>query len=136
MTNTEGRFDWTFCPTTRQNGRSYGDFVQCASIIRTYLALPCSQASPEVIMRMYTCRCTCNHDMRVHKIGISYCIFSSLFLEYAALVKRYLAVLNSLVSVDMDFTQLEVFLTSQMKKRQVCTDSACGPSDMYSQKYI
>ena len=39
--------------------------------------------------------------------------------EYGVLVRRYLAVLHSLVSADMDFTQLEAFLTSQMKKRQV-----------------
>ena len=39
--------------------------------------------------------------------------------EYAALLKRYIAILNSLVSADMDYTQLDAFLTSQMKKRQV-----------------
>ena len=39
--------------------------------------------------------------------------------EYAVLLKRYSGILNSMVSADMDFTQLDAFLTSQMKKRQV-----------------
>ena len=43
----------------------------------------------------------------------------SLFSEYAALLKRYASILNSLASTDMDFNQLSAFLQSQMKKRQV-----------------
>ncbi|CAI8013435.1 COMM domain-containing protein 1 [Geodia barretti] len=38
--------------------------------------------------------------------------------EYAALLKRYASILNSLASTDMDFNQLSAFLQSQMKKRQ------------------
>ena len=40
-------------------------------------------------------------------------------LEYGALLKRYQGLLNNLVTADMDFTQLDAFLTSQVKKRQV-----------------
>ena len=43
----------------------------------------------------------------------------TLITEYAALLKRYSAILNSLVSANMDFNQLDAFLQSQMKKRQV-----------------
>ena len=39
--------------------------------------------------------------------------------EYAALLKRYTFILNSLASIDMDFNQLDAFLQSQKKKRQV-----------------
>ena len=42
-----------------------------------------------------------------------------LHTEYAALLKRYSSILNSLASTDMDFNQLSAFLQSQMKKRQV-----------------
>eukprot|EP00731_Ephydatia_muelleri_P021991 Em0014g582a len=38
--------------------------------------------------------------------------------EYSALLKRYQLLLNNLVTADMDFTQLDAFLTSQVKKRQ------------------
>lgn len=32
-----------------------------------------------------------------------------------------MGIITNLASADMDFTQLEAFLTSQRKKRQVCT---------------
>ena len=35
------------------------------------------------------------------------------------MLKRFQIIINSLVSADMDFAQLDAFLTSQMKKRQV-----------------
>lgn len=38
---------------------------------------------------------------------------------YAALLRRYEALLLNIVSADMDYTQLDAFLTSQKKKRQV-----------------
>ncbi|KAI6656513.1 hypothetical protein LOD99_1309 [Oopsacas minuta] len=39
--------------------------------------------------------------------------------NYEAFKKRYTGVLQALVSVDMDFTQLTAYLTSQKNKRQV-----------------
>ena len=41
------------------------------------------------------------------------------FAEYESLVRRFRSLMNSMVSADMDFAQLDAFLTSQMKKRQV-----------------
>lgn len=41
--------------------------------------------------------------------------------EYDTLLRRYQALLSSIVSGDMDHAQLDAFLTSQTKKRQVCT---------------
>ena len=35
------------------------------------------------------------------------------------LAKRFHGIITNLASTDMDFTQLDAFLTSQMKKRQV-----------------
>ena len=46
--------------------------------------------------------------------------FLSLAIDYAQLLKKYNALISTLVSADMDFTQLDAFLSSQMKKRQVC----------------
>lgn len=46
-------------------------------------------------------------------------VLSVFFLDYSALLKRYQLLLNNLVTADMDFTQLDAFLTSQVKKRQV-----------------
>lgn len=40
-------------------------------------------------------------------------------IEYTALLKRFQGILVSLASADMDYAQLDAFLTSQMKKRQV-----------------
>lgn len=48
---------------------------------------------------------------------------------YSSMVKRYTSLLNALVSADMDFTQLEAFLSSQMRKKQVsfnsCSECLC-----------
>ncbi len=41
-------------------------------------------------------------------------------LEYAVILKKYSTLISTLASADMDFTQLDAFLSSQMKKRQVC----------------
>ncbi|XP_062621896.1 COMM domain-containing protein 1-like [Saccostrea cucullata] len=38
--------------------------------------------------------------------------------EYASLLKRCSSYMKSIVSADMDFNQLEAFLTSQMKRRE------------------
>ena len=51
--------------------------------------------------------------------NISSSLPSSLPPEYAALLKRYTFIINSLASIDMDFNQLDAFLQSQKKKRQV-----------------
>jgi hypothetical protein len=40
-------------------------------------------------------------------------------LEYVMMLKRYTTLIGVLASADMDFTQLDAFLSSQMKKRQV-----------------
>lgn len=40
-------------------------------------------------------------------------------VEYGPFLRRYQAILSNMVSGDMDYTQLDAFLTSQMKKRQV-----------------
>lgn len=43
-----------------------------------------------------------------------------LFLtEYMGLLKRFQTIIGTMASADMDFAQLDAFLTSQMKKRQV-----------------
>jgi len=41
--------------------------------------------------------------------------------EYQAKLKRFSGVLNNMVSSDMDFTQLEAYLSSQTRKKQVGT---------------
>lgn len=38
--------------------------------------------------------------------------------EYSMMLKKYTMLVNTLVTTDMDFTQLEAFLNSQMKKKQ------------------
>lgn len=46
-------------------------------------------------------------------------LFSDLSEEqFDAMLKRYEALMRSIVSADMDFNQLEAFLTSQMKRKQ------------------
>ena len=42
------------------------------------------------------------------------------YIDYQGKLKRFTNILNHLVSTDMDFTQLDAYLTSQMRKRQVC----------------
>lgn len=54
-----------------------------------------------------------------HKIDV---IATYSFLEYVFVLKKYSILISTLVSADMDFTQLDAFLSSQMKKRQVCIE--------------
>jgi hypothetical protein len=42
-------------------------------------------------------------------------------IDYQGKLKRFTNILNHLVSTDMDFTQLDAYLTSQMRRRQVST---------------
>ena len=44
--------------------------------------------------------------------------------DYQGRLKRFTNILNHLVSTDMDFTQLDAYLTSQMRRRQVGTSAA------------
>ena len=43
----------------------------------------------------------------------------TLMLDYSSMMKKFTVLINTLVTTDMDFTQLEAFLSSQMKKKQV-----------------
>ena len=45
-------------------------------------------------------------------------------IDYQGKLKRFTNILNHLVSTDMDFTQLDAYLTSQMRKRQVWVSAA------------
>jgi len=52
-------------------------------------------------------------------LSISFEINIILYLDYSFVVKKFTTLINTLVTTDMDFTQLEAFLSSQMKKKQV-----------------
>lgn len=46
-------------------------------------------------------------------------VYVPFLTEYMGLLKRFQTIIGTMASADMDFAQLDAFLTSQMKKRQV-----------------
>lgn len=42
-----------------------------------------------------------------------------MIIVYSGMLKRFQGILVTMASADMDFAQLDAFLTSQMRKRQV-----------------
>ena len=40
------------------------------------------------------------------------------FIDYMVMLKRFQTIITTMASGDMDYAQLDAFLTSQMKKRQ------------------
>lgn len=43
----------------------------------------------------------------------------NLLIDYMGMLKRFQTIITTMASGDMDYAQLDAFLTSQMKKRQV-----------------
>ena len=60
-----------------------------------------------------------------------------MYVEYSALVSKFEKLINSIVTSDMDFNQLDIFLQSQMKKKDVRFGARDTPhSPVRSTEYI
>ena len=72
--------------------------------------------SLHTLLYQFLC-CLCYMYMYIYVIPLQF------HIDYQGRLKRFTNILNHLVSTDMDFTQLDAYLTSQMRRRQVSTST-------------